>query len=234
MRLCRFDDDRLGLVEDGVVIDVTGAIECLPQVRWPFPPGDPLVARLSEVCRAAEKLKAGAKRYDLGKVRLLSPIANPSKVMAAPANYRLHVEIDAKDPAVHHNVHNKQLEGLDRPVETLGLFLKATSSVSGPHPGISLNWAEKRNDYEAELVVVIGKTAKNVKSKDAMDHVAGYCVGLDMSVRGPEERSFRKSAGLERPLAHRPQQRCGSGKPAQGEGAGLRWREPAGLRRRDG
>ena len=35
--------------------------------------------------------------------------------MAAPANYRLHVEIDAQDPAIHHNVHNKQLAGLDRP-----------------------------------------------------------------------------------------------------------------------
>lgn len=194
MRLCRFDDDRLGIVEDEVVIDVTDALECLPQYRWPFPPGDPLITRLSEVCATAAKMKAGAKKHDLSKVRLLSPIANPSKIMAAPANYRLHVEIDAADPAVHHNVHNKQLEGVDRPVETLGLFLKASSSVSGPYPGVSLNWPEKRNDYEAELVVVIGKTGKNIRAEAAMDHVAGYCVGLDMSVRGPEERSFRKSA----------------------------------------
>jgi 2,4-diketo-3-deoxy-L-fuconate hydrolase len=194
MRLCRFNDDRLGLVEDHLVYDVTSALACLPQHRWPFPIGDALVAGLSAVRSAAEKLKPGAKTFDLGEVRLLSPIANPSKVMAAPANYRLHVEIDAKDPGVHHNVHNKQLEGLDRPVETLGLFLKATSSVSGPYPGVSLNWLGKRNDYETELVVVIGKTGKNIHAEDAMDHIAGYCVGLDMSVRGPEERSFRKSA----------------------------------------
>src|SRR5882724_13567911 len=88
MRLCRFDDDRLGLVDGGAVIDVTAALECLPQYRWPFPAGDPLVARLSEVCRAADKLKASGKKYDLRQVRLLSPIANPSKIMAAPANYR--------------------------------------------------------------------------------------------------------------------------------------------------
>jgi 2-keto-4-pentenoate hydratase/2-oxohepta-3-ene-1,7-dioic acid hydratase in catechol pathway len=194
MRLCRFDNDRLGLVEDHVVYDVTGALACLPQYRWPFPIGDALVAGLSEVRSAVEKLKPDAQAYDLGQVQLLSPIANPGKVMAAPANYRLHVEIDAKDPALHHNVHNKQLEGLDRPVETLGLFLKATSSVAGPDPGVSLNWLNKRNDYETELVVVIGKTGKNIRSEDAMDHIAGYCVGLDMSVRGPEERSFRKSA----------------------------------------
>jgi 2-keto-4-pentenoate hydratase/2-oxohepta-3-ene-1,7-dioic acid hydratase in catechol pathway len=194
MRLCRFDNDRLGLVENRVVYDVTGALDCLPQYRWPFPIGDALVAGLHEVRSAAEKLKAKAQKYDLGQVRLLSPVANPSKVMAAPANYRLHVEIDAKDPAIHHNVHNKQLEGLERPVETLGLFLKATSSVSGPYPGVSLNWLDKRNDYETELVVIIGKTGKNIRSEQAMDHIAGYCVGLDMSVRGTEERSFRKSA----------------------------------------
>jgi 2,4-diketo-3-deoxy-L-fuconate hydrolase len=194
MRLCRFNNDRLGLVEDHLVYDVTAALASLSQYRWPFPVGDALVAGLSEVRSAAEKLKPGAETFGLEEVRLQSPIANPSKVMAAPANYRLHVEIDAKDPGVHHNVHNKQLEGLDRPVETLGLFLKATSSVSGPHQGVSLNWLNKRNDYETELVVVIGKGGKNIRAEDAMDHIAGYCVGLDMSVRGPEERSFRKSA----------------------------------------
>ncbi len=72
--------------------------------------------------------------------------------------------------------------------------MKATSSVAGPSPGISLNWRDKRNDYEAELVVVIGKTGKNISAQDAMEYIAGYCMGLDMSVRGPEERSFRKSA----------------------------------------
>jgi 2,4-didehydro-3-deoxy-L-rhamnonate hydrolase len=194
VRLCRFDDDRLGLVEGPVVYDVTGSIESLPSHRWPFPMGDALIAHLPEVRGAVQKLKPRARQFDLTQVKLRSPLTNPSKVMAAPANYRLHVEIDAQDPAIHHNVHNKQLAGLDRPVETLGLFLKATSSVTGPNPGICLNWPEKRNDYEAELVVVIGKTGKNISAGNAMEYIAGYCVGLDISVRGPEERSFRKSA----------------------------------------
>jgi 2,4-diketo-3-deoxy-L-fuconate hydrolase len=194
MRLCRFNEDQLGLVEGDVVYDVSGAIDVLPSCRWPFPQGDALIAHLPEVCSAATKLKPKARQIDLAKVKLRSPVANPSKVMAAPANYRLHVEIDARDPAIHHNVHNKQLAGLDRPVEFLGLFLKAVSSVAGPAQGIGLNWRDKRNDYEAELVVVIGAPGKNIDAKNAMNHVAGYCVGLDMSVRGPEERSFRKSA----------------------------------------
>jgi 2,4-didehydro-3-deoxy-L-rhamnonate hydrolase len=194
MRLCRFDNDRLGLVEDHVVYDVTGSLEALPPYRWPFPMGDALVAHLPVIASAAQKLKLHAQKFDLTQVKLRSPIANPSKIMAAPANYRLHVEIDAQDPAIHHNVHNKQLAGLDRPVETLGLFLKATSSLVGPCPGIRSNWHNKRIDYEVELVVVIGKTGKGIPAENAMEHVAGYCVGLDVSVRGPEERSFRKSA----------------------------------------
>lgn len=194
MRLCRFDDDRLGLVEGFTVYDVTAAIDAIPSRRWPFPIGDALITHLSEICSTAQKLKPNAKQLELAQVKLRSPVANPSKIMAAPANYRLHVQIDAEDPAVHHNVHNKQLAGLDRPVEKLGLFLKATSSIVGPSPGVSLNWREKRNDYEAELVVIIGKGGRNIRAENAMEHIAGYCVGLDMSVRGPEERSFRKSA----------------------------------------
>ncbi|WP_065755829.1 fumarylacetoacetate hydrolase family protein [Bradyrhizobium paxllaeri] len=194
MRLCRFDDGLLGLVNDQVVYDVTAALDSLPSYRWQYPMGDALIAHLPAVCSAAQRLKGHARKFDLAQVQLRSPVANPGKIMAAPANYRLHVEIDAKDPAVHHNFHNKQLAGLDRPVETLGLFLKATSSVAGPSPGISLNWCDKRNDYEAELVVVIGKTGKNISARDAMEYIAGYCMGLDMSVRGSEERSFRKSA----------------------------------------
>lgn len=194
VRFCRFDSDQLGLVEGDVVYDVTSALECLPSHRWPFPLGDALVRRLDAVRDAAGAVKHKAKTYRLDQIRLLSPVANPSKVMAAPANYRLHVAIDAADPAVHHNVHNKQIEGVDRPVEKLGLFLKANSAISGAQGGVRLNWLDRRNDFEAELCVVIGKTCSRVSAEQAFDHVAGYCVGLDMTVRGAEDRSFRKSA----------------------------------------
>jgi 2-keto-4-pentenoate hydratase/2-oxohepta-3-ene-1,7-dioic acid hydratase in catechol pathway len=50
-----------------------------------------------------------------------------------------------------------------------------------------------RTDYEVELAVVIGRTVRDVAAADAMDHIAGYCIGLDMSVRGKQDRSFRKS-----------------------------------------
>ena len=78
-------------------------------------------------------------------------------------------------------------------IERVGLFLKATSSLVGPSEGIALRFPDRRNDHEIELVVVIGRHADRVPASRALDHVAGYSIGLDMTVRGPEERSMRKS-----------------------------------------
>jgi 2,4-didehydro-3-deoxy-L-rhamnonate hydrolase len=194
MRLCRFDNDRLGLLENDVVCDVTAATEVIESRRWPLPPGDPLVANLRTLTARIKTLAPQSRRIPLRQVALLSPITSPTKIMAAPANYRLHVEVDVKDPAINAGVHLRQLEGIERPVEKLGLFLKASSSLVGPADGVRVIWPERRTDYEVELVVVIGRQGRNIAAADAMAHVAGYCVGLDMTVRGAEERSFRKSA----------------------------------------
>ena len=48
-------------------------------------------------------------------------------------------------------------------------------------------------NHVLELVAVIGKTARNVKAADALVYVAGYSIGLDIAIRGPEKRSLRKS-----------------------------------------
>jgi len=79
------------------------------------------------------------------------------------------------------------------PIHTAGLFLKATSSLVGPGEGIALRKLDRRNDHEVELAVVIGKTIGNASKKDALAAVAGYAIGLDITIRGPEERSLRKS-----------------------------------------
>jgi 2-keto-4-pentenoate hydratase/2-oxohepta-3-ene-1,7-dioic acid hydratase in catechol pathway len=78
-------------------------------------------------------------------------------------------------------------------IRQAGLFLKASSSVIGPSQAIEQRFLDRRTDYELELCVVIGTLAKNVRAADALGHVAGYCLGLDITVRGPEDRSFRKS-----------------------------------------
>lgn len=194
MNLCRFNKDRLGIVEGDRVYDVSDAAARIPAPRWPYPPGDPLIRNLGAVLEEARKLRGGAKSHALSEVALYSPITSASKVMAAPANYRAHIDIDAADPALHHGFHDKQLAGLERPTEKLGLFLKASSSVVGAAEGIELKWLDRRNDPEIELVVVIGRTAKDVPQARALEYVAGYSLGLDVTVRGTEDRSWRKSA----------------------------------------
>jgi 2-keto-4-pentenoate hydratase/2-oxohepta-3-ene-1,7-dioic acid hydratase in catechol pathway len=74
-----------------------------------------------------------------------------------------------------------------------GMFLKANSSLVGPAAGIAVRFPDRRNDHEAEIVMVIGKTGSDIPRSRALDYVAGYCLGLDMTVRGREDRSFRKS-----------------------------------------
>src|SRR5712671_1385263 len=193
MRLCRFNSDKLGLVERDVVRDVTAALDVIPVVRWPLPPGDPVIRHLKELKARIRQIKATSAILQLADVRLLSPVANPGKIMAAPANYRLHVEMDTKDPAIDAGVHRAQLIDMEAPTEKLGLFLKANSSLVGPSQGIVIPPQAKRLDYEVELAVVIGRVARNIRSSEALACVAGYCIGLDMTVRGVADRSFRKS-----------------------------------------
>lgn len=186
MKICRFGNDRLGLVDGSDVLDVTAALDLLPPTQYPLPNYDLLVAHLSELFPVLDQLRLTAQRQPLSGVRLLSPVANPGKIIAAPVNYVKHLEEVLADPTLHHNNHINH-------IERAGLFLKATSSLVGMSAGVSFNQSERRTDHEVELVVVIGKTCKNVERRDALSCVAGYCVGLDMTIRGPEERSMRKS-----------------------------------------
>src|SRR5690606_26962203 len=87
MKLCRFNDDRLGVVDSQTVFDVTSALEALPAARWPLPHGDALIRNLPAVQKAIEKVLGIAPRHALREVALKAPVANPSKIVAAPANY---------------------------------------------------------------------------------------------------------------------------------------------------
>lgn len=186
MKICRFNDNRLGVVENGLVHDVTAALDLIPSRNYPFPHHDVLIENLPELINRIAELKAGAKTFVVADVSLLSPVANPGKIIAAPVNYQKHLKEVLNDPNLHHD---NQINHIER----AGLFLKATSSVVGASEGVALRKLDRRNDHEVELAVVIGKQASNVRRADALGYVAGYCIGLDITIRGPEERSFRKS-----------------------------------------
>jgi 2-keto-4-pentenoate hydratase/2-oxohepta-3-ene-1,7-dioic acid hydratase in catechol pathway len=184
MRLCRFGENRLGLVDGNAstalgasqVRDVTAALDVLPAYRYPFPPGDMLIANLEKVSSRAREVAMSAAPSAIDSLQLLSPVANPSKIIGAPMNYRTGQDEAAITTAM-----------------AIGLFLKANGSLSGPSEGIAMRMTERQIDHEVELGVVIGKRAANVRREEALKYVAGYAVALDITPHGKEERSLRKS-----------------------------------------
>jgi 2,4-diketo-3-deoxy-L-fuconate hydrolase len=98
--------------------------------------------------------------------RIGSPIARPSKIICVGLNYRMHAaESGMAVPEV--------------PI----IFMKATSSLSGPFDPIYIPKNSVQTDWEVELAVVIGKRAKYVSVDNAYDYIAGYCLHNDVSER---------------------------------------------------
>ena len=186
MKICWYDQQQLGVVVDGRVFAVSGALAALPGARYPAAPGDLLIANLGTVRAAIERLLPGAPSKPVEEVRFLSPVANPGKILGVPVNYADHVAEAQADQATFTDRYKGG-------IREQGLFLKAASSLVGPAEGVTLRFPERLSHHEMELGVVIGKTAANVPVEEAMSYVAGYAIALDMTVRGPEDRSLRKS-----------------------------------------
>lgn len=186
MKLCWFDEMRLGLVEQETVHDVTEALAAIPQRTYPFPHTDMLVATLGDVRARIETIAPSAPKRALKDVSMLSPVANPGKLVAAPVNYQAHLDEAIADTATFSRSHVRRIQ------ET-GLFLKAPSSLIGAGRPIEIAHADRRTDHEVELAVIVGRECRNVSRADALSYVAGYSIGLDITIRGPEERSLRKS-----------------------------------------
>jgi 2-keto-4-pentenoate hydratase/2-oxohepta-3-ene-1,7-dioic acid hydratase in catechol pathway len=189
MRICRFDNDRLGVIRGDMVHDVSAAQDEIRKGARYDMRGDAVIAALPQWRERLDKMAASIAGKPLSQVRLLPPVARPSKLMAAPTNYRKHIE------EMNHVA--EALSGGKRRFPTdigeAGIFLKANSAVVGPSEGIPIRFPDKRNDHEIELCLIIGKEGSRISRDNALDYVAGYCLGLDMTVRGPQDRSFRKS-----------------------------------------
>jgi len=106
----------------------------------------------------------------LADVRLLAPVL-PSKVVAVGKNYAAHAAEF----------------GGEVPQEPL-VFLKPSTSVSGPGDAIPLLPISHRVDYEGELVVVIGRIARNVRAEEAYRYILGYTCGNDVTLRDLQEK----------------------------------------------
>ena len=148
--------EKPGLVDaDGGIRDLSGEVDDIA--------GDCL---LPEGMARLEALDpASLPRVD-GSPRLGPPVAGVGKIMAIGLNYSDHAAES----------------GLDVPPEPV-LFMKATSSISGPNDPVVIPRGSEKTDYEVELAAVVGTPGKYVDEANALDHVAGYCICNDVSER---------------------------------------------------
>jgi len=173
---------RAGMMCGGAAFDVAGATG---EQRY-----HSVLGILADWGRSKDVLSAfaagaGARRagaLDMSHVRLLAPIPLPGAIYCAGANYRDHVLEMAR-------AQNIQPEP---DPHTLGLkawhFIKASHCVTGPDAVVPLPAHAKKVDWEAELGVVIGHQARNVPVDRALEVVAGYTIGNDLSARDVSRR----------------------------------------------
>lgn len=128
-----------------------------------------------------EKPVLTEEEVPLDDVRLLAPVL-PSKVVAVGKNYA---------------AHTAEFGG-EVPEEPL-IFLKPSTSVSGPGDPIPLLPISRRVDYEGELVVVIGRIARNVRADEAGKYVLGYTCGNDVTLRDlqKKDRQWARAKGFD-------------------------------------
>ena len=175
MRICRYNADRLGLAKGDQLIDVTMALDAIPEATWPRPHGDAMIANWEAVKEIVIANQQWGYVQGVNNVTLLCPVANPTKIIGAPMNYG---DAAPGDPGT---------------IAENGLFLKANSSLAGAGEGIVLSGPDRSSHHEIEIVIVIGREAKNVDRDEALDYVFGYTMGIDATIGGPHDRSQRKS-----------------------------------------
>lgn len=164
MKLTTFDDGagpRLGALIGDRIADLTSA--GLPVTMLGYIQAGPTAWQ-----QAASVLQTASLRWvDAAQARLLAPLPNPGKIVAIGLNYMDHCR-------------EQNIPAPDRPL----VFTKFNSAITGPDQPISWD-PEVTNqvDYEVELGVIIGQTARRVEASQALEHVFGYTIVNDISAR---------------------------------------------------
>ena len=167
---------RTGIVVDEMIIDTGLDGTMIDLIRdW-----DTLKPSLED------KAAAGGG-VPLSSVTLEAPVQRPGKIFAIGLNYADHIE-------------ESKMETPQRQV----WFTKAQTSVNAPYADIEIATGTMTNDYEAEVVAVIGKGGKHVSAADAPAAIFGYCVGNDVTERmwqhGSPQWSLGKSFDTHAPM----------------------------------
>ena len=164
MRLVTFTHQgqhRLGARSHDSIIDLNTADPSIPPTMKEF-----LEAGDNANSKAQAVIDSETQAISATDVTIQAPIDNPEKIICIGLNYADHAAES----------------GMPIPDEPI-VFSKYSSSIIGPDENIVAPSASSQVDYEVELVVVIGKRGRNIPEEDALDHVAGYMVGHDVSAR---------------------------------------------------
>ncbi len=182
MKLLTYKKDgniRLGVKTDKGVLDVAAAAEKLSVANVPsgihetIEGGESAVRVLVALAdRAAAASEAAAFWLDEATLELGPCVPNPGKIICVGLNYRKHAE-ETNSPVPEYPI----------------LFNKFNNTVSAHGDAIAIPRTTQKVDYEAELVIVMGKTAKYVAKDEALDHVFGYCNVNDLSARDLQMRT---------------------------------------------
>lgn len=164
MRLVSFQDARgricAAAVRDGKYVDLAATDPAIPAtMRELLSAGPALLPRIQAAA-------AGGTAIDPAAVKLLPPIPNPRKIFGIGLNYADHARETGKEP----------------PPEPV-IFNKLSTALGAAGDAIVLPRLSHKVDYEAELVVVIGKRGRHIPTAAAGDYIAGYCCGNDVSAR---------------------------------------------------
>jgi 2-keto-4-pentenoate hydratase/2-oxohepta-3-ene-1,7-dioic acid hydratase in catechol pathway len=165
MKLVRFDAGAgpiPGLIVGDRLIDLPKAGSGFTSVLEIVAGGPRALERLRKIQTSA------VPSYPLSDVRLLAPIERPGKYLAIGMNYKKHLE-------------EAERLGVSAPKQQLW-FNKQTSCIAGPYDDIDTGVTSKL-DYEVELGVVIGQSAKQISAENALHHIFGYFVANDVSAR---------------------------------------------------
>ena len=156
-----------------------------------------LVAAGDEALKRAALLVESGERLPVGEVTLRAPLRPRNNVMCIGKNYRDHA---AEFAGSGFDASQKQAVP-DHPI----VFTKALSSIVGPGDPVDVSSdATGTSDYEGELAVVIGRGGRGISADDAMEHVFGYTIVNDMTVRELQKRHVQfflgKSAATYCPM----------------------------------
>lgn len=164
----RNDQRSIGALTTGGIVDFPAAANGeLPADMVTFlQQGDAALAHAKEI------VAKGRSGIPLPEVRLLAPVPKPGKIIGIGLNYADHAAEG----------------GREKPKYPM-IFTKAVSAVIANGEAIQIPFVTEMVDFEGELAVVIGKRAKEVSSKEALNYVAGYTICNDVSGRDYQERS---------------------------------------------